>query len=322
MKIALIGLGHVARFQIEALAQSQEIVLSDAFDINYETAGILPSNTKFHHSLDAILQESKADLFMVSTPNVTHFEIAYRAIQEGKSVVVEKPICANEVELETLVSEADRRSVFAHVALHASFARDLHWWLDHREEFTANTNNLVGFASGFFDPLITDGDLAKHAASLGGSWFDSGINALSVIAKLVDSKTLRVEESRMTRIPQIPCSQIQGFALLSFMSGSHQRHGFIDTNWTLGLNRKVTRLFYEGFDVVLHHSDEKVLIVRNGQIVREVKLAGSLPRLTNHYTALFQDLHRSYQRKQGNIREAIPLHRLLFTAARGSEQGL
>jgi hypothetical protein len=155
------------------------------------------------------------------------------------------------------------------VALHASFALDLRWWLDHRGDFASDTGELVGFAAGFFDPLITDGTLAQSATSLGGSWFDSGINALSVIGKLMDPKQMLIEEARMTRVPQIPCSQAQGLAIVSFPSGSRRRRGLIDT---------VTKLFYEGADVILHPSDEKVLVLRDGQALKEVSLSGSLPR--------------------------------------------
>jgi predicted dehydrogenase len=98
MKIALLGRGHIVKFQIEALCQLQDIALSDAFDINDETAKLLPASTRFHHTLDAIIEDAEADVFMVSTPNVTHFEIASRVIDAGKRVIIEKLICDGSCE--------------------------------------------------------------------------------------------------------------------------------------------------------------------------------------------------------------------------------
>src|SRR5438132_526386 len=125
MKLALIGLGLVAKFQLQALAQLNDITLTDAFDLNRDTETLLPRGTRFHDSLDALLERATADVFMVSTPNVTHYEIASRVMAADKPVVVEKPICSNMTELELLLDRARRQSSFLHVALHASFAPDL-----------------------------------------------------------------------------------------------------------------------------------------------------------------------------------------------------
>ena len=49
---------------------------------------------------------SDADLIVVGTPNETHFELAHKALEAGKHVVVDKPLTATSAEAETLAKLA------------------------------------------------------------------------------------------------------------------------------------------------------------------------------------------------------------------------
>jgi hypothetical protein len=66
--------------------------------------------------------------------------------------------------------------------------------------------------------------------------------------------------------------------------------------------------------VILHHTDEKVFITREHKHLKEINLAGELPRLTNHYVGVFQGVQRCFSKKQSDLPDAVLLHKLLFTA--------
>ncbi len=316
LKIALIGLGHIAQHQIEAIKHVNDLEIVGAHDIVPQRASILPNSVEFYENLDALISKSNADLFMVSTPNKTHFEIGMKVLQNNRALLIEKPCSINKHDLDALQKEIKSSGQFCAVALHASFALDLIWYLEQIRVGTIDYGKINGFFSGFYDPNYVNGEILSSAIGLGGSWLDSGINALSVIAKLVDIKNIHVVEGRMTSITNLPCSEVQGAASFEFIDANHFGKGVIDTNWALGINRKRTHLYYhEGnIEVTLDHSNETVIIQNGNRIIEKKNLQNGLPRLVNHYLNLFRDAIRMYKLGAGNFDDAYGLHNLLLDA--------
>lgn len=52
---------------------------------------------------DALFTNPEIELIIITTPNDTHFELAYAALQAGKHVVVEKPFTASTFEASELI---------------------------------------------------------------------------------------------------------------------------------------------------------------------------------------------------------------------------
>lgn len=320
MKIALIGLGHIAHFQIEALSQVEEVELVSAHDIDPTKADILPDSVPFFSELEELLADRRADIVMVSTPNVTHYELGKKVLESGAALLLEKPCCNTEEDLADLIDTARRTGQFFAVALHAAYARDLLWYLERTDSGAFDFGPLTGFYVGFFDPYYQDGKIVPGARGLGGSWFDSGINGLSVIGRLIQPTTLDLIASRMTTIDSLKCSEVQGSTTFKYPHREFTGLGFIDTNWTLGLNQKTSRLYYgaTNTEVLLHHSNEEILITQDGEDVLRKNFRGEFPRLTNHYMNLFRDIEQRLSRGEDNIEYAAELHRLLFAASSSS----
>ena len=315
LKLALVGVGHVSKYQFEAAAISGRVQFVDAYDVDPTKAASLPPGIGFYESLDTMVEKTKADLFVVATPNTAHYEVAAAIMRSGRSLLIEKPVCVSFNELESLLDLIQGQAVYAHVAFHAAFANDLLWWIEHQSDFS--TGALIGFECAFFDPyLSSEGVLEPAARSLGGSLIDSGINALSVVGKLVEPSSLGVRSSFVTKVsPLMTCDQLASATILDW-SKPTKGVGSIHTSWTLGLNQKTTLLQYENMRVLLHHSNEcvyrkydeseewdLVYDARNGRV-----------RLVNHYVNLFDDLTQHFGQGESNINFAVCVHRLLFQA--------
>ena len=255
---------------------------------------------------------------LVSTPNVTHYEIGKQVLEHGRSLLLEKPCCQTEAEMIDLIETAQQRGLFFAVALHAAYARDIDWYLYQINNGKINYGSLSGFYCGFFDPYYDPkmGKVKQSVKNLGGSWFDSGINALSVIGQFIEPTKLNLLEGRMTRVNCVSCSEIQGSATFQFQQDSVMGQGIIETNWTLGLNRKVTQLFYcqSNTQITLHHSDETVYIYQGGRLILTKNLQNGLPRLENHYISLFRDIAQRFMENRSNLDYAVQIHRLFFAA--------
>jgi UDP-2-acetamido-3-amino-2,3-dideoxy-glucuronate N-acetyltransferase len=110
IKIAVVGAGywgknHVRNFAelgaLRCVCDGDPQALKRAAD-NYE-------NIDCVRSYDEVLSNDEIRGVVIATPASTHFDLARKAIEAGKDVLVEKPLALDTGEAEKLVEEADRR---------------------------------------------------------------------------------------------------------------------------------------------------------------------------------------------------------------------
>jgi len=116
IKYAIIGFGGIAENRIAkegfacdtarfgALEKAELIGATDVNPARQEAAEAL--GLKWYASTDAILADSEIDAVFVATNNLTHAEIAEKAMRAGKHVIVEKPIATTIKDAEKLVATA------------------------------------------------------------------------------------------------------------------------------------------------------------------------------------------------------------------------
>lgn len=317
MRIALIGIGKIANYQMQAITHTKGIKLVDAHDLDPTRADELPGSVQFYENLDLLLKKSSADAFLISTPTGTHYEVANKIIEADRIAIVEKPLCTRQEKMDALMTAARTRKLPLFTAFHPSYGREVEWWREQREARNFELGQLIAFESCFSDPYYLNGKLTLGAVGKAGAWLDSGISSLSVLARLIDPEEMQVIDGRMTTISDIPCAQVQGLGLYSFKAEGRTGYGMIDTNWTLGRNYKTTRLWYENGVVELDHAKEFARLKLQDQEDLVFDLATDKPRLVNHYCGVFANLTEMFGRGEDNKELSEVLHRLLFSTLRG-----
>ncbi|WP_336985074.1 Gfo/Idh/MocA family oxidoreductase [Asaia sp. HN128] len=95
------------------------------------------------HSFDgAMSADPRIDALYIATPHPFHFEMARRAIEAGKPVLVEKPLCVSAAEARELVELARARHVFLMEA----------YWTDFLPKFSVLRKVL---AEGLIGEIVT-----------------------------------------------------------------------------------------------------------------------------------------------------------------------
>ncbi len=64
-----------------------------------------------YRTLDAMLADASLDLIVISTPSGAHYEQARQALEAGKNLVVDKPMCARSQEIAELIKLAAAKKV-------------------------------------------------------------------------------------------------------------------------------------------------------------------------------------------------------------------
>lgn len=112
LKIAVIGVGSISDEHLKAYQNHPDVEIYAVCDINEERAkrkGAQYGASKIYFSHQELLTDKEIDAVSVCTWNQSHAEISIAALDAGKHVLVEKPLCKT-VEEALLMQEAVKRS--------------------------------------------------------------------------------------------------------------------------------------------------------------------------------------------------------------------
>ena len=103
-RVALLGLGPWGRNLLRVLVDLGE--LRTAFDPSPAALSNAPPEARAH-SAAAAIADPAVDAVVIASPAAGHYALAKAALEAGKDVFVEKPLCLDAASGETLVALAD-----------------------------------------------------------------------------------------------------------------------------------------------------------------------------------------------------------------------
>lgn len=107
LNIGVIGLGAMGKNHARVCSEIEGIDLVGVSDIDQATAKNIAGKFDTEAFFDYKELSPKVDLAIVATPTVTHHKIAMNLLNNGKHVLVEKPICESLEKANELVKKAD-----------------------------------------------------------------------------------------------------------------------------------------------------------------------------------------------------------------------
>lgn len=111
VRIGLIGCGYWGPNLVRNLTELDEADLAVVADLDPSKTRKLARRyptIRGTESADEILNDSKIEAVVIVTPAETHFDLARRALEAGKHVLVEKPLTLDPDESRRLAELADR----------------------------------------------------------------------------------------------------------------------------------------------------------------------------------------------------------------------
>jgi len=95
IKVALIGLGYWGRNYLRVLQNIEGVKLSYVCDSNPEALKDVPSYVKTTLDYEEIAKDEDIKVAFLATPASTHYKIAKLFLEQGKHLLVEKPLTMN-----------------------------------------------------------------------------------------------------------------------------------------------------------------------------------------------------------------------------------
>jgi len=170
LRVAIVGVGRWGINHLRLLGERHDrragVELVAAVDTTAsarERAAVLRPGLRVGDDVSEVLGEN-VDALIVATPPETHAELARRALEAGKHVLVEKPLCMCPVAARELAALAERRGLAlatGHLVLHQAAYERLFDEL-RPQRATAVSTLREGAARGAIDPVEVLWSLGPH----------------------------------------------------------------------------------------------------------------------------------------------------------------
>jgi scyllo-inositol 2-dehydrogenase (NADP+) len=107
MKTGVVGYGVAAQFMhLPFLVTNPKFQLQTILQRHGDSARDKYPAVQIVRNLDEMLADESLELIVITTPNDTHFDYAWRALDAGKHVVVEKPFTIHSADATKLIAHA------------------------------------------------------------------------------------------------------------------------------------------------------------------------------------------------------------------------
>lgn len=111
----IVGFGNIGRRHANHIINNPETKLVAVCDVNASLASVVPTGVKFYNSLEEMMQQEKADVLSICTPNYLHEPHTIAGLQNGLHTVVEKPMALSVAECDNMIqaAKAANKIIFA-----------------------------------------------------------------------------------------------------------------------------------------------------------------------------------------------------------------
>ena len=190
LKIGLVGAGHLGKIHIKLLLGLPIWTLVGFHDTNENVATAVVQKWDIPHieDIDTLIQQ--VDALAIITPTPHHFDIAKKAIEQGKHVFIEKPLTQTLEQAEELLKLAEQHQIIGQVG-HVERFNPAYLAVRHKitNPLFIETHRLAQF-----NPRGTDVSVV----------LDLMIHDLDIILKSVDAPIVDVQASGVAIISQKP----------------------------------------------------------------------------------------------------------------------
>jgi UDP-N-acetylglucosamine 3-dehydrogenase len=227
IKLGVIGIGSMGKNHVRVCSEIENIELVGLADIDKTAAQKVAERFDISAFFDYKELLQKVDAIIVSTPTKLHYSIVLDALNEGKHVLVEKPMCDDVKKAEELVKKANKEKLVlavGHIERHNPAVKFVQ----------ASINNKQ------FGELITLG--SKRVSNFPGRVrdtgviFDLGIHDIDVMRFLAGNITsVYARTGRFTKTINF---EDHANIVLNFENGIC---GVVEVNWLTPM--KVRKLF-------------------------------------------------------------------------------
>ena len=179
-KIAIIGYGGMGGWHVNKILDSDVVECVGIYDIKETRRELARERNLFvYNSLDDVLNDTNVELITIATPNDTHADIAIKAMQAGKHVICEKPVCLNSEELQKIYQVSNETNVL--FTVHQNRRWDADYLLMKELYDAGKLGHVFRIESRYHGSRGIPGDWRAQKQHGGGMMFDWGVHLIDQV---------------------------------------------------------------------------------------------------------------------------------------------
>lgn len=173
INIAIIGYGYWGPNLVRNFAGANDCNVHTVVDFRSERLEVVKRNhpnVNTSNNTDDVFNNKEIDAVVIATPVFTHFELAKKALEKGKHVLLEKPMTSSVEEAEQLIELANKNKkvlMVDHTFLYTGAVQKMKSMIDSGEIGNVKYFDSTRINLGLFQPDINVlWDLAPHDISI------------------------------------------------------------------------------------------------------------------------------------------------------------
>jgi predicted dehydrogenase len=219
IRIGVIGYGYWGPNLVRNCFEAQGIEVGCVSDLRDDRLSLVNSRyptVKTTRSARELIEDSSIDAVAIATPVTTHYELALRALQQDKHVLVEKPLAADTEQVQRLIEVAQKRNRVLMV--------------DHTFVYTGAVRKIRELVDGgtlgeiyYYDSVRVNLGLFQHDVNV---LWDLAVHDLSIMDYVLPFRPCAVSATGLNHVP----GGTENIAYLTlFFEGNQIAH--IHANW-------------------------------------------------------------------------------------------
>lgn len=125
LRLGIIGLRNIGRGHVRKAAQLENVEIAALCDLSEErlrmSSDIFSGNPELYREPERFLNDPSVDAIVIALPNHLHADVAIKAMENGKHVLVEKPMARNSAEAEKMIKVRDKTDSVLMVGMNQRF---------------------------------------------------------------------------------------------------------------------------------------------------------------------------------------------------------
>ena len=232
IRYGLIGAGHMAQEHIRYVSLLDGAVVSAIADPNQpmlnRSVELAGGGAKAFADYKDMLSADRCDVFLIATPNDTHYGILGDVISTGKPILCEKPLCTTSAHCRDVIRMARDRKAPIWVAMEYRFMPPLQRLLREVQAGVLGTPRMMAIREHRYPFLDKVDDWNRFNVRTGGTMVEKCCHFWDLMRLVLDSDPIRVYASGGSNVNHraevyggaTPDILDNAFAIVDFRSGA------------------------------------------------------------------------------------------------------
>lgn len=189
--VAIVGFGGMGSWHKRKILNSDVVKLCGIWDIDESRREVARSeDIHVYSSFEDLLADDGVEIVTIAVPNELHKPLSIAALEAGKNVIAEKPVCMNSQELADIIEVSKKTGKL--FTTHQNRRWDADYLLIKQVYESGDLGEITDIESRVQGSHGIPGDWRRHKEHGGGMMLDWGVHLIDQILQI--TKGLRIDK--------------------------------------------------------------------------------------------------------------------------------